>query len=69
LKGRGARAEYGRALVEYGTELPTKADYVQFLGEEKAKKRRREKTMGVYDKIVEGWGEKKCFTFHQLWIQ
>jgi hypothetical protein len=62
LPTEGARAEYGRALVEYGTELPTKAEYVQFLGEEKVKKRRREKTMGVCDKIVEGRGEKKCFT-------
>jgi hypothetical protein len=58
----GKRAEYGRALVEYGTELPTKEEYVRFLGEEKVKKRRKEKTMGVYDKIVEGWGAKNCFT-------
>ena len=58
----GKRAEYGRALVEYGTELPTKEEYVRFLGEEKVKIRRKEKTMGVYDKIVNGWGAKNCFT-------
>jgi hypothetical protein len=58
----GVRAEYSRAMIEYGTELPTRVEYVQFLGEVTVKKRRAEKTRGAYNKIVEGWGMKQFFT-------
>jgi len=57
------RSQYARALIEYGTELPSVEEYAEFIAEAKhSKKAKTAKARGVYDKIYEGWGEERCKT-------
>jgi hypothetical protein len=54
-----ARAEFARALIEFGVEMPTVAAFQALLDSTASKKEKDQQADTIYHAIVEGWAYKK----------